>query len=204
MSMVVQSSIAYKSLEPFEPPVQLPDFVVLSGVNGNGKSQLLVAISQNIITLVENAQQLVPTKFVDHNTLAPNNGITVSYDSLRQAQQDLAKRYINYRNLRDQNPASYRLENVISDPRQLRLIRRIAERAAKDVEGLSNDDIFRHYPLEDGLAEVDIFYQNFSNLFKRYQIKKYENDVSQFRNQKYGNVDSLSDEDFLRIYGEPP
>lgn len=201
--MFIRSGVTYKSLEPIQPPIELPDLVVLSGLNGAGKSQLLVAISQNLVVLTEEDTQLQPAKLVDHNTLAPNDSVTVSPESLRRSMQDLANRYTNYRNLKNQQPG-LTLPGIMQDQRLIKILQKIADNAQKDVESLTSDDLFYHYPLEDSYGQMDIFHQNFSTLFKRYQIKQFENDVNQFRNQKYGGIKFLSDEEFLEKYGEPP
>src|SRR5438034_938829 len=84
------------------------------------------------------------------------------------------------------------------------MLRQIAESAGTSAEDLTDDDIRRFYPLDDIGVPRDIFQQNFSALFKQYQIRKYENDVDQFRSKKYGSLAFLTDEEFLRVYGEPP
>lgn len=201
--MLINSNATYKSLEPIQPPIGLPNFVVLSGLNGAGKSQLLAGINQNLIILSENNQRLQPVKFVDHSTLAPNDSVTVLYENLRKASQHILTQFENYKKNKLTIPA-LTLENVIGDAKFRKIIQDIAKNVGKEVDSLSEDDFFRHYPLEDGLNQADIFYQNFSSLFKRYQVKQYENDVNEFRNQKYGNVKYLSNDEFERIYGEPP
>jgi AAA domain, putative AbiEii toxin, Type IV TA system len=215
--MLLQSEVAYKSLEPFQPPIELPNFIILSGLNGGGKSQLLVAISQNNIRLIENNQPLKPIKYVGHNALEPNNSIVVSPDTLSQPIKDLVNLYNAFRNHRGMSPARSKLENIVNDQRKLNIIRRIAESAGKDVENLTNDDFSRHYPLQNGMQQTDIFYQNFSTLFKRYNVKHFENEINKHLSQKggkdeinkylrdkHGNGEGLSDEEFSRVYGEPP
>ncbi len=203
--MLAQSTSVFKSLKPIQP-IELPSFVVLSGLNGAGKTHLLTAASQNFISLMENNQVLQPVKFVDHNTLAPNDSVTVTSDAIRQSSQNILSLFNNYKNHKNQNPSynAFTLENVIGDARQIKVIRKIAQAAHKDVDDLRDDDFFSHYPLEDGLSQTDFFYQNFSNLFKRYQVKQYDNDVNEFRHKKYGNIEYLSNENFVKLYGEPP
>ena len=202
--MLLNIGTKYKSLEPVQSPIELPDFVVLSGLNGSGKTQLLVAISLELIVLTEHNQHLRQVMFVDHNTLTPNEGIVVSSEELRQSSLNVINHYTGYKNQKIQNP-NVQLRDPIRDHRYTRLIEKVAKNAGKDIDSLSNDDFFRYYPLEDGLEQSNIFYQSFSKIFKRYQIKQYENDFNQFRNQKYGNSFSfLSEEEFLEKYGEPP
>src|SRR6266436_6739772 len=81
--MLLQSGSKYKSLEPIQPAIELPDLVILSGLNGGGKTQLLTAIAQDKITLTEGVKAVKPVKLVDHNTLAPNNGAAFPREVLR-------------------------------------------------------------------------------------------------------------------------
>jgi energy-coupling factor transporter ATP-binding protein EcfA2 len=71
---------------------------------------------------------------------------------------------------------------------------------------LTSDDFYNHYPLEDGLSIKDIFYQNFSSLFKRYNDKLILNKFNKFLNEIEGQkeIKFLSSEDFIKTYGEPP
>ena len=56
------------------------------------------------------------------------------------------------------------------------------------------------------MHQTDVFHQNFTNLFKRYQDRLDENEYRQYKNRQKGDESSdfLSDEDFLANYGEEP
>ena len=76
----------FKSLEPLQ--LELPDFVVLTGVNGAGKTQFLTAIqNQQMRVLNEQGGQLKNLKYVTSQTLAPNNSTVVTRDQLNQNTQ---------------------------------------------------------------------------------------------------------------------
>jgi len=199
--MVIQSNKAYKSLRPINPPVELPELVVLSGLNGTGKTHLIEGISNNIIELHDNGKQLNPIKFVSHNTLAPNNTNQVSPES-RNIQEiwGIIRKY---------KTAKYRDPNLAFSIYSHKMdydgiINQIAKSELKEIEDLNEHDIILNYPLPNQTAEANIFSQNFSILFKRYENKKYENKLNKFLNQEGDNVKFLSDEAFLETYGEPP
>ena len=50
--MKLQLQNKFKSLDPFS--IDLPNFVILTGINGAGKTQLLTAIDQNILKVYDN------------------------------------------------------------------------------------------------------------------------------------------------------
>ncbi|MEG1229495.1 MAG: hypothetical protein RSD71_12435, partial [Flavobacterium sp.] len=173
----------FKSLDPFS--IDLPDFVVLTGINGAGKTQLLTAITQNqLIVLDENGSELNPKKYVTSQTLSPNESTIVTREQLNANTQGLWQGFSSYLENRKSNP-NYSLEHHVfgQNAPQIKVIDKIAKSANKIRDELSSDDFFNHYPLEDGLQQTDVFYQNFSSLFKRYQDKFEDNEFRQYRNE---------------------
>lgn len=202
--MLIESTLAYKSITPLKTN-GVPDFIIISGLNGSGKTHLLEGISSGVISLIENNTTLNPVKLVDHNTLSPTNGTIVSIENLRQEVQNTYNKYQSYTDIIKQKPL-YTFEALGINPQFKKLFRLIADSAKKDINNLTMDDFYRHYPMKDGLNNVDIFQQNFSFLFKRYQVKKFDNKVSKFLAQELpkDNIEFLEDDEFVRLYGEPP
>ncbi|MGH9822164.1 MAG: hypothetical protein ACREDR_02735, partial [Blastocatellia bacterium] len=201
--MLIQSTESYKSIGPIQPPVELTGLTVVSGVNGAGKTHLLEAINHRTIKLSEGSRSLLHLKLVAQNGLGPNQGEYVSWQSLRQRLEALVQRLDTARNLRRQNPSAT-IDGQLQQSSEGKTLRWIAAECGKKLEDLDNGDIFEHFPVHDPSLPADIFGQSFSHLFKRYQIKQYQNDFAQFRHQKYGNVRSLSDEEFRERHGPPP
>lgn len=196
----------FKSLEPFT--IDLPEFVVLTGINGAGKTQLLTAITQNqLIVLDDNGSELNPKKYVTSQTLSPNESTIVTREQLNANTQALWQGFNSYLENRKNNP-NYSLEDNVfgRNAPQIKVIDKIAKSANKIREELSSDDFFNHYPLEDGLQQTDVFYQNFSSLFKRYQDKFEDNEFRQYRNEvkKQTEITYLTKEEFEKIFGEAP
>lgn len=199
----------FKSLEPFQ--IELPDFVIFTGLNGAGKTQILNAIQNNTLDLTDgDNKQLNPKKYVTSQTLAPNDSSIVTKEQLNQNVQNLWKLFSQNLNQiqRGRIGPQQGLRNTFenSDSRQMKIISEIAKSAKKENKDLTADDFYNFYPLNDGLQQRDIFHQNFSNLFKRYQDKQDENEYRQYKNQQKGDKNSefLTDEEFLANYGEPP
>lgn len=71
----------FKSLDPFV--IDLPDFVVLTGINGAGKTQLLTAILNNQLKITDtNGLELNQIKYVTSQTLSPNESTIVTGEQL--------------------------------------------------------------------------------------------------------------------------
>lgn len=196
----------FKSLDPFT--IELPDFIVLTGINGAGKTQLLTAITQNqLIVLDDDGSELNPKKYVTSQTLSPNESTIVTREQLNANTNNLWQQFNNYLQNRKNNPY-YTLEGNIfgHNSPQLKVISKIAQSANKIREDLSSDDFFNYYPLEDGIQQTDVFYQNFSSLFKRYQDKFDENEYRQYRHEikNHKEITYLSKAEFESIYGEAP
>lgn len=198
----------FKSLEPFD--IELPDFVVLTGLNGAGKTQILNSIQNNQMTILdENNRQLNPKKYVTSQSLAPNNTAVVTREQIVKKIQNLWNQFQGYLNQKLRNP-NYTLQNVFgnSNPhaQQIKTIQKISELSKKEIDDLKSEDFFNYYPIEEGFQQTDIFQQNFSNLFKRYQDKYDENEYRQYRYEKKGDKNSsfLSEEEFVATFGEAP
>ncbi len=188
----------FKSLEPFT--ISLPDLTILTGVNGAGKTQILSAIMDNKATVTDNNFELNPKKYVTHQTLAPNDSSVVTRQSLLQEVDGIWNQYNSFQQNYKQN-AGYQLEQFVSDQNQIKLINNIASKTSKTVTELTQEDLYIHYPVN--AVTGDIFYQNFSTLFKRYQNKLDDNRYRYFLNKEYNktNLTYSSDEEFIKEYG---
>lgn len=196
----------FKSLDPFS--INLPDFVLFTGVNGAGKTQILTAIQQqNLLRVYDNNIELTKKKYVTSHTLSPNESSVVTREQLNQNTENLWQQYYHFKENRQHNP-NMGLEQMLGgqDSAQYKVITKIARNAFKNIDDLTSDDFFNHYPLEDGLQQTDVFYQNFSSLFKRYQDKLDDNEYRQYRNQvkKHTAITFLTKEEFEKTFGEAP
>ena len=97
--MKIQSDVIFKSLNKINA-INLPDFVIISGINGSGKTQLLQGIASNnsIIVTNDNGTRLHKTKFVNSQSLTPNNSASVNWDNLKQSSQNILNQFISYKN----------------------------------------------------------------------------------------------------------
>jgi ABC-type cobalamin/Fe3+-siderophores transport system ATPase subunit len=210
--MFIQSSTGYKSIGRIQPPIELPDFVVLSGLNGAGKSQLLEALNEGAILLLDQSSKPFSAehsrrspnliKFLTHGSFAPKDGVIASHEMLRQPMSQLIQIYENYKQRKNLEPKHTVATQMPDD--KLKLLKQIAEYSEKDIEDLNADDIVRHYPLEDDSQQRDLFSHSFSSLFKRYEMKRHDNEFDHFLSTKQSELRYLSEAEFANRYGHPP
>lgn len=193
----------YKSLNPFS--IELPNLTILTGVNGSGKTQILTGIMEGKIKIINSGFELKSKQYVTHSTLVPNDGGIVTKKSLTEGIENLWNLFYEYLEWAKTN-TKRNLNQHVQDPRQIKVINKISSEAGKELHELTSDDFFKFYPLEDGLSHDDVFYQNFSTLFKRYFDKFINNKFNKYLNEGEGNkiFEFLSDDDFFNKYGEEP
>lgn len=201
--MILESNRSYKSLDLI-PPLELPDLVIISGVNGSGKTHLIEGIAGRIIELRDGDSLMTSIKLVDQSSLSPNSAGMYNFDYIRSMSSQPFQFYKNIRSSLEHVPSTS-LEKAISqqNPTLLGTIRKIATAAGKSIDGLTEQDFIYNYPYEAEIGD-NFFQHNFTTLFKRYQIKKYQNEFNQFRRSKGYDVECMSDEEFDKLLGEPP
>ena len=79
------------------PGTSLPEFTVLTGVNGSGKTHFLRAIERKAIQLTEGASELKEVKFYDWNSLIPSNSSTVHSHQLYAPRDQLQAQILQIR-----------------------------------------------------------------------------------------------------------
>ncbi len=187
--------------------ITLPDFTILSGVNGAGKSHLLTALIDNSARAFdENGIELTLKKYVTATTLVPNDAYQVDKNIIVNLSNNLYSYIQQFLNNRQTSQNAYKTIDAYlgSNPQQLRIIKKIAEDAEKDIADLTQEDVHEHYPIKDGLVS-DIFYQEFSNLFKRYADKQENNYYKEYLREKKGkSIRFLTEEKFVKRHGLPP
>lgn len=205
--MKLNLTTKYKSLTPFT--IDIPDFTILTGINGAGKTHLLSGLATGTIQLIDNRALLNPLngntcKYVSSHSLTPNDSAVITRAQLNGNTQNLWNQFNGFLNILKSQPQR-KMEQHIGDIKQRKIIEFISKEAKKTVNDLTSDDFYKYYPFDDG-THNDVFYQNFSNIFKRYQDKYDDNQYKQYRHYTKGHTDVefLTDEQFLTAYGEAP
>lgn len=201
--MNIISSNKFKSLNHIKLN-GLPNFIVLSGINGAGKSHLLQGIIEGSIIKIfdDSGVELKAKKLVNSHTLSPNNTNPVTWDNLKEKILQSYGLYDKYIQRKKKQP-DIKFEQSLDINYQY-IIKQISINSGKEIDELESDDFFNHYPLSDRLAHNDIFLQNFAQLFKGYQIKEEENKFREWKSSQGDEMPFLTQEDFIKVYGEAP
>lgn len=241
----------FRSIHEF-PPIQLPDFTVITGVNGTGKTHLLNAIVERAILVDVVSDPKEDVRLFDWNTLVPNDpgafNIVSLYeirdqflqlaDSASQRHIDKLNRWGDKYGVRERRKLTLLrqgkeyLSTAIYNPSQadeawaqleaigqeiytkMRADVHSDPLRSKHLDGLKSeiglgvvapeygdftDDLF-------GSSPVEWFRQSFGRLFLAYFELVNQNRIRKLQEQdgETPEAPSLSHEDFVAKYNEPP
>lgn len=195
----------------------LPDFVVLSGANGAGKSNLLEAISLGAIRIVDlpdtgDAAPGYVRLFQISQLVAPADGVQ-SAAGFRQTYVNLFETIKNHKTnltqqMRRSEPgalAAALREQVIANRWLTQLsLERIERETDKSIWDWTLEDFRAHAPLIAGYR--DPFSLSLTEVFLSYHDRLNRNQFEQWQRDAKGAVGlrPLSDEDFVLKFGPPP
>lgn len=202
--MKIQIVKEYKSIKAPQE-FELPDFVVLTGKNGSGKSHLMEAMSKlEYGVLSDNGEKLPQVKFIGFNGLNPRVNSDGDYlditnkkkEAWTQLKKQLDELQNNYRN----NIQQYFNSSINKNGRE-KVLGYWLKRAKGKVENLTEEFVNEHYVV----SSDDFFSSQFASIFKLYQIRYDENQYLQYKNEKFGEQNKfLSEEEFTNLYGPKP
>ena len=194
----------YKSLSS-EIDFIFPDFVIISGLNGAGKSHLLKAIEEKAAKIYsDEGVEIKNIKYVNSNSLTPNESYQVGRDSFTNEVNTIYHSLQSYVQQKRNQPQLTLQSQFSYNPRNLQIIENVISLKGKSVEEIEYDDISEQLPIYHNLIQ-DVFYQNFSAIFKRYSDKYDENAYNEFlKIKKDKNKNFLSEDKFIKKYGTPP
>lgn len=211
--------VGYKSLEPFES--ELPDFVILTGVNGVGKTQILQSLQNGISKIITDGT-LVPShkikyieKLLPVTDLSPiHRGDHHNYGRY-DYEDPLFIGYSRFYEFKDQNhefPNTLEeLEkftnsiygNINLTTKQFEKLKLFIEQHPERITDLQ---LFKdRIPNGYHPTTHDIFNQNFSTVFDNYQKLEFENLFNEFLHKyKKKEVCYLKSDIFIEKYGQAP
>ena len=222
---------SFKSLQPFE--TDLPNFVILTGVNGVGKSQILEALrtDNNFAEIYDFDIKLTHIKFFDCTTLtpAPIQSVNISkepeynnhnsmyenpYYQLFQKFLDSHKQGLAIISEYDYlNPPPLDSNQMHSRSMRNRHVpqKKFYIQAKKVFDQCINNLPENFEDFKEELASIhdpfndDLFTQNFSAIFKNYQKLIYKNELNDFKNKYRGEkLKFLNETEFQEINGKKP
>ena len=187
---------------------ELPDFCVLTGKNGSGKSHLFEAMADRgctSITIDGGSINLV--RYIEFNGLNPSVVSNCDYRTLFDEQKDTWETFKQV--ISDYNGQEFSDTDFFRDierinrqylPVAKELFRRVNGNKEKITEELFNE-IYNIQPRD---AE-SFFSSQFASIFKLYANRLEANDYNKFRNERNGtSLPVLTAEDFEKKYGPKP
>lgn len=195
----------YKSIHVSQE-FDLPDFVVLTGKNGSGKSHLMELMSniQNCEIIGDSAKRLFRVKYIPFNGLNPHIDENCDYLGLtnnRKQSWNNVKSYLeNFEYNRNRNRMTIQ-QYVNSNIDRKRVLGRWVELTDGKVEEITEEWFFENYEI----SSDEMFSSQFASIFKLYHIRLVENKFNKFLNETDGqNYKVLSDEEFEKMHGPKP
>ena len=184
----------------------LPNFTVLTGKNGSGKSHLLEAISTNGLSEVTDGQNvLTSVKYIKFNDLNPQFQEEISEDDVKNSWRNMWNQLNQYLHNYRRNPNAYNnsFQSYIQryDQNTQRFIRYWYDLAENDVEKLTENLFYENYEI----SREDLFASQIGTIFKLYQTRLDENKMNEVSNNEEGTtLPVLTNEQFEQKYGRKP
>jgi ABC-type transport system involved in cytochrome c biogenesis ATPase subunit len=190
---------------------ELSNFIVLTGLNGAGKSNLLQAITDGAIAIAGMTQ---PPTYVRMFSISQ----FVSAQDSQQTPAGLSNSHIQlFETVKGGRALTLPPNNLPAEQLEQALrntavnsglitevaLNRMIEKAAKPLEEFTIEDFRNFAPLIIGRR--DPFQVSATEIFLSYHARRNRNDMERwFVSQGRTDVTPLVDEDFLAIYGPPP
>lgn len=204
MTMRVSVRQPYKSIHVVQD-FEIPDFVVLTGKNGSGKSHLMELMMQkDKCQLYDGTKNLTQVKYIPFNGLNPHVDENCEYLGLtnarKQAWLGVKNQLNNYVVFRDRHHWS--LDQYLnSDQQRKKLLDKWIKLAKGKVEDITEELFAEHYEI----SSEEMFSSQFASIFKLYQVRLIENKFNKFLNETEGQKNKvLADDEFESLYGPKP
>lgn len=191
----------YKSIKAPQE-FDLPDFVVLTGKNGSGKSHLMEAMSKyEYAILFDREKELPKVKYIGFNGLNPQVNTDSDYLSITNQRKDawnqLNNQLTELRTRYGNNIQVY----INSNKNRKQILGYWYKKAKGNIDALTEDFVFDNFEV----SSDEIFSSQFASIFKLYQIRYDDNKYFKYKNDTEGEHNKvLSDEDFKTLYGPKP
>ena len=200
----------YKSLRPVST-FELPDFCMLTGKNGSGKSHLLEAISkQEYVSVTDKGETIGNIKYIPFNGLNPKIESDCQYLTLTNNKKQVWNQIKNikaeYHRIQVSNPrqTSHVILQRIGNGPIKNLFQYFLELANGNIEIVDEDFFDKNYDISI-LNPTEVFTSQFAAIFKLYHTRLEDNNYRIYRNEKYGDhYEVLTEEEFVQKYGPKP
>lgn len=216
--MKIKVAQEFKSIKSLND-AELPSFVIITGLNGAGKTQLLQAISSKKAFIEIDGKTASNTKMFSAGLgeIANNTFYGSKLERYCIALQNKISNYFHHKTNSPQ--LTYYNFDTFFTAAEKEIINTIKKnRPNKNEELIYVDrlEIMKNIPIgfiiddsdkpQNQQNSQDLFQYDLSQIFKRYQLLYEQNDVNCYLRDIKGrtDVEALSSDDFLHKYGEPP
>ncbi len=185
----------------------LPDFCVLTGKNGSGKSHLFEAMSKrDVSSITIGGTNANTVNFIRFNGLNPTVGADCTYRNLLDEQKNLwntIKRelgsFAGQKVSRDTFLRDIEIQNREYFPQAKEILKKVG-----DPNLITEEVVVEYYTIRPH-DNQSFFSSQFASIFKLYANRLETNDFNAFRNVSKGSsLPVLSQEEFVKKYGPKP
>lgn len=196
----------YKSIHTIQD-IDIPDFMVLTGKNGSGKSHLMEAMTNQEICTILNSEgkQLTQIKYIPFNGLNPHIDENCEYLGLtnvrKQAWNAVKNLLSEYERKYARRIYSSFNQFVISDNGRKKLVGKLGKIANWDPRLITEELFLDNYEI----SSDEMFSSQFASIFKLYHVRYVDNKFNKYLNDTEGQQNKvLTDEEFERLHGPKP
>lgn len=197
----------YKEYKSIKAPqeFELPDFVVLTGKNGSGKSHLMEAMSNSDYVAVYDKEKRLPNiKYIGFNGLNPRVDSECRYQNLaskkKQERDSLCKQINEFRESTKKFNISL-IDFINIDHNRKKILGFWSNKVNGNLEQITEEFFYDNYEI----SSTEMFSSQFASIFKLYHTRLVENKFNIFLNKTENeNNKVLSDEEFEKLYGPKP
>jgi len=213
--MRIRLSKEYKSI-PVGLEFDLPDFCILTGRNGSGKSHLLEAIANRQISeVISNGTNLTNILHVGYNALNPQINDRCESHQLVQAASSWWSQIDQIIQHYKQHFLGNRVFNDIfsefiiphfgqNSPRDS-VLQMVLKKTNKNLEDVVESDIFDNMSFSEA-NDGSLFFTQCAMIFKGYHMRWERNKFNKFLNveEKTDKYPVIDDESFIKKFGPAP
>lgn len=184
----------------------LPNFTVLTGKNGSGKSHLLEVISTQGLSEATDGQKVLSSiKYIKFNDLNPQFKEDISEEdvknSWRNTWNQLNHHLQNFRRYPRNFNNSFQSYIQQYDIQTKKFLQYWYDLAENDIENLTENLFYENYEI----SREDLFVSQIGTIFKLYQTRLDENKMNELSNKEEGTLlPVLTSEQFEQKYGRKP
>ncbi|MDD5361182.1 MAG: ATP-binding protein [Ignavibacteria bacterium] len=207
--MKIKITQKHKSISP-PCEFDLPQFSVLTGKNGSGKTHLLEAIADpNKSQVFLNGAILKNIRYIKFNGLNPKIEENCNPQIISQFIKNSWNSYDNaMKSILTESVLNHNIDRLfkrIGDKNIINYTSKIFEVTKKPLGKLTEDDYADNFDISF-IAQTDFFTAQFALVFKNYHKRQEENNINEYYLSK-GNASSrpvLSKNEFEDKFGTPP